>query len=196
MTLEEMLKNDREKIDNVGLSINRAELEYHKYIITHKANVEYAYIKYGNKLINALNLEDDEDIYDDIDFRVRKHDDSKFNYYTEFCPYRVHFFPIKEEIDVCVEEDFNKAWCHHYSNNDHHPEYYCTYNGRCKEMPDAAIIEMALDWIAMSMNPSADKAYVYYERKKDSFNMHPESRKKFKLLLEVIKQYDEELGDV
>ena len=36
MTLEEMLINDKRKIDDVSLSINRKELEYFNYINTHR----------------------------------------------------------------------------------------------------------------------------------------------------------------
>lgn len=202
MTLEEMLKNDRDKIDIVALSINRKELEYNKYIITHKENVKYAFIKYGHLLIQAfidpLDFESFDNIFDEIQERVDSHDNSKYSF-QEFNGYRSRFFPIKEEEGLNFT-NFESAWKHHYTNNDHHPEFWYRYNddgsfSHAESMPNEAIIEMTLDWVAMSMNPS-DKAYTYYRKNKDEYHFHPDTRAKFEKLLDIVEKYDKELGDV
>ena len=189
MTLEEMLKNDRKKIDSVGLSINRKELEYNIYLDTHRANVKYAYIKYLNVLIEALGLSEND--VDKLDLRVENHDKSKYSY-EEYDGYRAHFFPIDEEKGF-ADSAFENAWRHHYQYNDHHWEYYKTIYGCC-EIPKPALAELILDWIAMSMNPSS-KAYDYYEKNKDKIKLNAETRKLLEKALLAVKEYDILLGD-
>ena len=55
-----------------------------------------------------------------------------------------------------VTEEFDKAWMHHIKYNDHHPEHWIQWSELQKRnifmaMDDAALAEMLLDWIAMSM---------------------------------------------
>ena len=204
MTLQEMLVNDRRKIDDIRLSINRKELEYYKYITTHRYNVKYAFIKYGKILVRSF-LNDFNGgytlLYSILENRVSNHDNSK-TASSEYDGYRMRFHPIEEEKDFATDDNpkFAAAWKHHYTNNDHHPEYYYIYEDDkpvdVKEMLIDAIIEMALDWIAMGMSNGNSKAYDYYEKTKHKFIMHPESRKKFEKCLNIIKTYDEELDDM
>ena len=114
----------------------------------------------------------------------------------------MRFHPIEEEKDFATDDNpkFAAAWKHHYTNNDHHPEYYYIYEDDkpvdVKEMPIDAIIEMALDWVAMGMNNGNSKAYDYYKKVEHDFMMEPESRKKFERCLNIIRLYDEELDDM
>ena len=204
MTLQEMLINDKRKIDNIALSINRKELEYFNYINTHRYNVKYAFIKYGDILVKSF-LDDFNGgytlLYSILENRVSNHDNSKTSS-SEYDAYRMRFHPIEEEKDFATDDNpnFAAAWKHHYTNNDHHPEYYYIYEDDkpvdVKEMPIDAIIEMALDWVAMGMNNGNSKAYDYYKKVEHDFMMHPESRKKFEKCLNIIKAYDEELDDM
>ena len=204
MTLQEMLINDKRKIDNIGLSINRKELEYYNYITTHRYNVKYAFIKYGEILVKSF-LDDFNGgytlLYSILENRVSNHDNSK-TASSEYSGYRMRFHPIEEERDFATDDNprFVTAWKHHYTNNDHHPEYYYIYEDDkpvdAKEMPIDAIIEMALDWIAMGMSNGNSKAYDYYKKTKNKFIMHPESRKKFERCLNIVRLYDEELDDM
>ncbi len=205
MTLEEMLINDKRKIDNIALSINRKELEYYNYINTHRYNVKYAFIKYGDILVKSF-LDDFNGgytlLYSILENRVSNHDNSKTSS-SEYDAYRMRFHPIEEEKDFATDDDpnFAAAWKHHYTNNDHHPEYYYIWDDNdnpvcAKEMPIDAILEMTLDWIAMGMSNGNSKAYDYYEKVKCKFIMWPESRKKFEKCLNIIRLYDEELDDM
>lgn len=204
MTLQEMLINDKRKIDDVSLSINRKELEYFNYINTHRYNVKYAFIKYGDILVKSF-LDDFNGgytlLYSILENRVNSHDNSKTSS-SEYDGYRMRFHPIEEEKDFATDDNpmFAAAWKHHYTNNDHHPEYYYIYEDDkpvdVKEMPIDAILEMALDWVAMGMSNGNSKAYDYYKKTKHKFIMGPESRKKFEKCLSIIKAYDEELDDM
>ena len=131
MTLQEMLVNDRRKIDDIRLSINRKELEYYNYINTHRYNVKYAFIKYGEILVRSF-LDDFNGgytlLYSILENRVSNHDNSK-TASSEYDGYRMRFHPIEEEKDFATDDNpkFAAAWKHHYTNNDHHPEYYYIY---------------------------------------------------------------------
>lgn len=204
MTLQEMLINDRRKIDDIRLSINRKELAYYNYITTHRYNVKYAFIKYGEILVRSF-LDDFNGgytlLYSILENRVSNHDNSK-TASSEYDGYRMRFHPIEEEKDFATDDNpnFAAAWKHHYTNNDHHPEYYYIYEDDkpvdVKEMPIDAIIEMALDWVAMGMNNGNSKAYDYYKKVEHDFMMEPRSRKKFEKCLNIIRLYDEELDDM
>ena len=201
MTYEEMLKNDREKIDIFGLSLNRKELEYNIYLLTHIANVDYAYIKYKDIIAKALEVDNIDDFSEALCDRVMKHDESKKST-QEYNAYRMKYFPVEGVEDQETENDeaFNKAWAHHYSHNDHHPEYWegiirTSSNNQASEMSDLAIAEMALDWVAMGMSRCNSKCYDYYKKVKDEIIMHDDSRAKFEKVLYAIEQYDIQLGD-
>ena len=204
MTLQEMLVNDRRKIDDIRLSINRKELEYYNYITTHRYNVKYAFIKYGEILVRSF-LDDFNGgytlLYSILENRVSNHDNSK-TASSEYDGYRMRFHTIEEEKDFATDDNpkFVAAWKHHYTNNDHHPEYYYIYEDDkpvdVKEIPIDAIIEMALDWVAMGMSNGNSKAYDWYKKVEHDFMMEPKSRKKFEKCLNIIRLYDEELDDM
>ena len=187
MTLQEMLVNDRRKIDDIRLSINRKELEYYNYINTHRYNVKYAFIKYGDILVKSF-LNDFNGgytlLYSILENRVSNHDNSK-TASSEYDGYRMRFHPIEEEKDFATDDNpnFAAAWKHHYTNNDHHPEYYYIYED-----------DKPVD--AMGMNNGNSKAYDYYKKVEHDFMMEPESRKKFEKCLNIIRLYDEELDDM
>lgn len=196
---DQVLANDRIKIDSVGLTINRKEMEYAKYIIEHRYNVKYMWIKYQEHLENCLDLTDEE--IDSIDSRVQYHDMSKFSL-DEFNGYRMAFYPIEEEyaaLELANKENVNKimqsAWEHHYRVNDHHPEHYVDERDYAEEMPKVAVVEMILDWCAMSFQQSS-KIYIWWERvKNDKFILHPNTRALIEKTIHAIKQFDIQIGE-
>ena len=113
--------------------------DYLKYLLNHKKNV----------FIECWN----EGLY----LHAFTHDLSKF-LPCEFIPYARYFYIDKEKY----EDDFEKAWIHHYRYNKHHWNYwgYCwvntrDFNFRIKmdnpaEMKDKYIRQMICDWKAMS----------------------------------------------
>jgi len=128
-------------------------IEYSKYVNDHIAHIHMAFTEFGPKLCKdieeMINLH--EDLYLLVRPRILKHDESKFTE-EEFMPYAQKFYAWKgmDKSQEEVEEEFNKAWDHHYKNNDHHPEYWVKDNIPTNMYP-SAIAEMLIDWIAMSM---------------------------------------------
>ena len=95
--------------------------------------------------------------------RIEVHDQSKFSI-NEFPQYRNYFYPAENEIKN--DEEFARAWQHHYEHNDHHPEYWVK-NGVPMEMSDLAIAEMILDWEAMSRNFGGNPRVWYRDSKRN-----------------------------
>lgn len=115
--------------------------EYSKYIRDHIQNVALMYRIFGSVLHEVFLGASIREMIQ----RVENHDKSKWSD-EEFEPYRVQFFPDKnEKSNIKV---FSQAWKHHYENNDHHPEYWF-YDSE-GIMSDGAAFEMMLDWLAMS----------------------------------------------
>lgn len=145
---------------------------YKKYIDDHIKAVRYAAKTFGLPLAKAIEEKRDsakefngyyQTLYNVVNSMVVDHDASKYEEY-EFDQYRRYFYPSKEDLNTYtkdqINEDFNKAWFHHYNNNDHHPEYW-SYLSTNKEsnaiekiyckMPNSAFMEMILDWIGVSI---------------------------------------------
>lgn len=144
---------------------------YKHYIEEHKANV----LKAGSYLIDRIKkLELFKDSTDELcaalEAELKNHDNSKYSD-EEFEPYRRHFNPTAKEkmeeddIKELADESFEKAWEHHYRNNDHHP-YYWRYvtrddSGNLVELESPttvgcpmsilAILHMISDWSGMSL---------------------------------------------
>jgi hypothetical protein len=83
---------------------------------------------------------------DELTQRGLVHDHSKlfeveFEGYSEAVPYLKNKQPLPPD----VEEKFHKAWVHHYTNNDHHPEYHTS---GVMSMDFMSLIELAADWCA------------------------------------------------
>lgn len=153
---------------------NKKDLEYYDYIVEHKKNVMVAFNILMNVEASAsinntslVNLSLNEAIT--LRKNILKHDLSKFSE-DEFNAYRKSFFSTnEEEIDamhmgisakLMFELEFNSAWKHHYTWNPHHPEYW-----RDSTMPKLAMIEMILDWSAMSIK-FKDCPLKYFLKKK------------------------------
>lgn len=139
-----------------------------QYISDHIANVQKAYEEYFvNKPIYIDGIGEDEfrSYIESIKDAITHHDDSKFSD-EEFYGYRREYNPTSyereklendPEFKQLVDEEYNKAWTHHFMNNDHHPKFWKVIDGVYsddnvpKDMSLGAIIHMICDWEAMSM---------------------------------------------
>lgn len=110
--------------------------EYKDYVIAHKARVmEFADWLEDN--CPEVFEEVDVDVFWDL---IEEHDNSKFSE-EEFEPYAK-----KWHLDGIKTPEYEAAWEHHWSNNEHHPEYW---DG--EDMPYIYILEMICDWGSFSI---------------------------------------------
>lgn len=135
--------------------------QYEEYINNHISNVVEMYNKLFIPLLQLeelnsfISLEELKYNIVRLSKTIYKHDLSKWSK-EEFDPYRYHFYPTDEEkkdklYNLKDEQQFEKAWEHHYKNNPHHPKYW---NG--KDIPLVFILEMLCDWFAMSKHFGTD----------------------------------------
>ena len=135
----------------------KEEKDYVEYVGKHIANVRKAYDNREFQLSTALNLTEKERL--ELKDRILIHDKSKYSE-EEFEGYRQWFFPSIGQVKN--KEEFDKAWVHHYTVNDHHPEYW-----NKKDMSNVSIAEMILDWEAMSINFGGNPL-EYFEKNKEN----------------------------
>jgi hypothetical protein len=110
--------------------------EYKDYVVAHKERVE----EYSTWL-----LENCPELFEGVDIEafkdlIKEHDESKFSE-EEFEPYAK-----KWHLDGIKTPEYEAAWEHHWSNNEHHPEYW---DG--EDMPYIYILEMICDWGSFSL---------------------------------------------
>lgn len=130
---------------------DKFDFEYMDYIVEHKKNVMKAFNILYPKISEVLTL--DSDILE-LKKNVLEHDNSKFTL-LQFEPYCDKFFRKLE-----CGDSFEKAWCDHYYRERHHPEGFLIY-----KMKDKHIVEMCLDWHAMSLK-FGDSSLDYFQNKK------------------------------
>lgn len=166
MILEILLKEINEKsewltkVNNLDGSTDESTQKYLSYIAEHRENIGKAYHMY--KFILAPYIIDSTWFINEI---VLEHDASKYSK-EEFEAYRQKYYP--REGEVVNEELAEEAWVHHYSVNHHHPEFYTMLNEKAPgigHMPMLRMIEMILDWTAMSIK-FKDSPYNYYIKNK------------------------------
>ena len=104
-----------------------------------------------------------------------------------------------------LENGVSLAWLHHKGRNRHHFEYwidYClredgsVYIGGCK-MPKKYVAEMFCDRIAACRVYQKEKytdasPWEYYQRSKDHYLMHPETRALLEKLLRMVRDLGRE----
>lgn len=153
--------------------------KYEDYIITHKANVFNAYKHllvdedYTKRLPEEIDIDEWNEALENLEPEIKAHDDSKYSD-EEFEPYRRHF--DKTEMEAMrdrenpeqakyVEEEYEKAWAHHFLMNPHHPEFWNhtdMVNGQLipsltprkdgpRDMDLLNILHMICDWSGMSL---------------------------------------------
>lgn len=109
------------------------------------------------------------------------------------------------EVQTAEREDkgYSAAWLHHKGRNKHHYEYWIDYSlGPVKgmagmKMPLKYVNEMIMDRIAASKIYEG-KSYTqhspleYYEKGKDSYMIHPETRALLEYMLHMLDEKGEE----
>lgn len=123
-------------LDKINEDLTDYQKEYKQYILDHKNRVE----QFADWL-----LENCPDVLDEVDPDVfwdliKAHDESKFSE-EEFEPYA-----RKWHLDGKKTPEYEAAWVHHYSNNEHHPEFWLG-----EDMPYIYILEMICDWGSFSI---------------------------------------------
>ena len=128
--------------------------ENRKYILEHKANVK----KFADWLKENL-----PELFENIDLDlfhelIAEHDDSKFSE-EEFEPYAQKWFGNKKET-----LEYEEAWKHHWTNNEHHPEFWLG-----EDMPYIYILEMICDWGSFSIKSGdfTELSDFYFNKAKD-----------------------------
>lgn len=128
--------------------------EYRNYILEHKERVK----QFADWLKENL-----PELFDNIDIKafdeiIEEHDESKFSE-EEFRPYAEKWFNDGEETF-----EYNEAWKHHWTNNEHHPEHWLG-----EDMPLIYILEMLCDWGSFSIekNDFSELSKYYYDEARD-----------------------------
>ena len=157
----------------------KEEKDYVEYVNKHITRVRNSYNERGREIAIVLGLSESE--IEDLVNRIATHDQSKYGS-EEMEGYRQNFNPAPGEKPN--KELFEKAWKHHYENNDHHPEYW-----KGKDMPKVAIAELICDWESMSRTFGGNPL-EYFEKNKDKKKKEM-SENTFNILCEVLpKLYD------
>jgi hypothetical protein len=128
--------------------------EYKNYITEHKERVS----KFADWLKENL-----PELFENIDIElfdemIEEHDESKFSE-EEFEPYAQHFYGDKKN-----DFEYSQAWKHHWTHNEHHPEFWLGEN-----MPLIYILEMICDWGSFSIDKGDFKELsdFYYNKARD-----------------------------
>lgn len=110
--------------------------------------------------------------------RLLAHDLSKLTR-AELMPYARHFASPRSRH--AIDPAFERAWQHHYEHNDHHPEHFITADGTVAAMPDEAVVEMVVDWMAASRAyegtwPCCGGHWRWLEHSWDRLRVHPDNK--------------------
>ncbi|MCM1215902.1 MAG: DUF5662 family protein [Lachnospiraceae bacterium] len=174
------------------------------YIKEHIANVQKAYYEYfynKPRYIDGIGEDEFRSYINSIKDAIENHDVSKFED-IEFYAYRREYNPTEFErkqmendpdFKALIDEEYDKAWKHHFMNNDHHPKFWKVIDGEFsennppKDMTLGAIIHMICDWEAMSMYYGSDTLDWYKNKAKEEKNdMSEKTRDIVEQLLEQI----------
>lgn len=170
------------------IKIKIKEHEYKKYIEEHRDNIRDAFVEVST--CPDLDWIITEDISVKLFERILVHDLSKYSD-EEFDAYRRYYHPINIEERQNAKEDFNKAWEHHWKNNDHHWE--CRQNDtEFTEETELAILENVCDWLAMGYK-FHDRPIEYYNKHKNKIKL-PEKQRE--LLEKILKDLEKTKRDM
>jgi hypothetical protein len=145
-------------------------------LIPHKIEVFYA----GMELCRTGFIADLKIDTENYLYNLYTHDLSKFSA-IEAIPYATHDFskPNKGSID------FQIAWCHHKSKNEHHPEFWLNPNrkGEISPLPmsDIYIMEMFADWIGAGRT-YGNELETWLPDNFKTFTFHPETEAKVRTI--------------
>lgn len=164
----------------------KKQQEYLDYIYEHIKNIQDSFIELkhmNNNTIKEL-FTNDSQLVEDVLMRVVVHDRSKYSK-EEFEPYRKNFYPINDQEKEDNEEAFEKAWEHHWKNNDHH------WDNRqaTTTLNKPACIENLIDWMAMSKKFN-NKIYDWYDNNKETIKLNPLEKEYMESIIYAIKDED------
>jgi hypothetical protein len=165
--------------------INESKTDYleenRKYIEEHKDNVRQ-FAEWLRGQLPELFENIDLDLFNEM---IQEHDDSKFSE-EEFEPYAQKWFGDGKK-SLAYEE----AWKHHWTNNEHHPEFWLG-----EDMPYIYILEMLCDWGSFSIKSGdfRELSDFYYSKARDDEekNLSENTKVIIEEILEKIKSIIEE----
>ena len=149
------------------LRIKLKEREYRKYIEEHRQNIRDAFVELST--CPDLDWVITEDISAKLFERIKDHDLSKYSD-KEFDAYRRYYHPIDYIEKYNAKEDFDKAWEHHWKNNDHHWQNRQGKDDFFNEEIELACLENICDWLAMGYKFN-DRPIQYYNKHKDEIKL-------------------------
>lgn len=166
---------------------NEKDEEYLEYINTHCKNVRKAFNDLYTKVLYSNNIiQEIKDALNDLEKIIDDHDLSKYSD-DEFPYYRKEFYPIDKNEKNNNKVDFEKAWNHHFTYNEHHPEHWVKGNGEIEDMPLIYILEMICDWQSFYyVNKGSAKDYWNKNKKEISKNMSMATVAKVNDLVELV----------
>ena len=141
-------------LDMITENLDGYQEEYKNYVIEHKDRVQ----QFAEWLRGQL-----PEVFEGVDFEafnevIQEHDESKFSE-AEFEAYAQKFYGDKKD-----SFEFDEAWKHHWTHNEHHPEFWLG-----EDMPYIYILEMICDWGSFSIKSGdmSELSKFYYEKAKD-----------------------------
>ncbi len=139
-------------IINEGL--DKYQEEYKNYVEEHKERVTQ-FSSWLQDMCPDLFEGVDIEVFNDL---IAEHDESKFSE-EEFEPYAQKWFGDRKKTP-----EYERAWEHHWQNNEHHPEYWLG-----EDMPYIYILEMICDWGSFSIASGDMKelSEFYYNKAKE-----------------------------
>lgn len=148
------------------IRIKIKEYEYKKYIEEHLQNIRDAFVELST--CPDLDWLITEDLSCKLFTRILLHDLSKYSE-EEFNAYRKYYYPINEEEKNNAKVDFEKAWKHHYENNDHHWQARVNMTNMTEHLK-LACLENICDWLAMGYKFN-DRPIQYYNKHKNEITL-------------------------
>ena len=141
-------------LDMVKEDLDSYQEEYENYIAAHQERVSL----FADWLKENL-----PELFDNIGIEafneiIKEHDASKWSE-EEFNAYAQHFYGDKNN-----DLEFDEAWKHHWTHNEHHPEFWLG-----EDMPYIYILEMLCDWGSFSIEKKDFNELInfYYEQARD-----------------------------
>jgi hypothetical protein len=207
------IKNIMDERNNVF----KKENEYKDYINEHVGNVKRAYDELFVKkefpiltssitddILVSITPEEMREAIEEVAIDIENHDKSKWGN-IEFYAYRRKFHPTDKEKEEMknnesyantVKKDFEKAWQHHYTHNNHHPQYWAyrfdkpdTLLDKPKDMPLTCIIHMISDWCGMSIKFDGGLSCIdWYKNRADKEKklLSPKTKKTVEIILNYL----------
>lgn len=176
---------------------------YMNYLAEHRANVKASYMKL---FFNNEELQKNENMklaIRSIANDIENHDISKYSD-EEWYAYRIKWYPTAEEEERIkddtvfkdtIEKDYEKAWTHHFTVNDHHPKHWmCDHDeykdtNEPKDMMLGAIIHMICDWNSLSMKYHTNVFEWYKDEAEDEKKaMSERTKQRVETLLDILNR--------